>query len=125
MRIDQNVLFMTVSNDKQGLNRVCIIHSKLCYTYVHIHTCRINECCSQWCRLLLQPEGSRTRSNVTLPSEKTFCIQMLTTYYIIVFPVDVFRGRGRYVDEDFDLDLTYITERIIGECSVCVCVCVE
>ena len=24
------------------------------------------------------------------------------------------RGRGRYVNEEFDLDLTYITERIIG-----------
>ncbi len=25
------------------------------------------------------------------------------------------RGRDRYVNEEFDLDLTYITERIIGE----------
>ena len=69
------------------------------------------------CRLLHRPEGSRTRSNVTLPSEKLFCIRMLTTLHHR-FPVDVFRGRGRYVDEDFDLDLTYITERIIGECIV-------
>ena len=35
-----------------------------------------------------------------------------------------YRGRDRYVNEEFDLDLTYITERIIGVC-VCVCVCVE
>ena len=34
---------------------------------------------------------------------------------IMSFVCGVFRGRGRYVDEDFDLDLTYITERIIGE----------
>ena len=26
-----------------------------------------------------------------------------------------YRGRGRYVNEEFDLDLTYITERIIGK----------
>ena len=25
------------------------------------------------------------------------------------------RGRDRYVNEEFDLDLTYITERIIGK----------
>lgn len=31
------------------------------------------------------------------------------------------RGRGRYVDDDVDLDLTYITEKIIGM-RVCVCV---
>jgi hypothetical protein len=24
------------------------------------------------------------------------------------------RGRGRYIDATFDLDLTYITERVIG-----------
>ena len=30
----------------------------------------------------------------------------------------MFRGRGRYVDDDFDLDLTYITEKIIGKSRV-------
>lgn len=29
--------------------------------------------------------------------------------------VCAFRGRDRYVNEEFDLDLTYITERIIGK----------
>ena len=38
---------------------------------------------------------------------------------IMSFVCAVFRGRGRYIDEDFDLDLTYITERIIGKCGVC------
>ena len=57
-----------------------------------------------------------------LPSKET----IVTIDNVTSSCCDVYRGRGRYVDEDFDLDLTYITERIIGECVyVCVYVCVH
>ncbi len=35
----------------------------------------------------------------------------LTLYLVLT----TCRGRDRYVNDEFDLDLTYITERIIGE----------
>ena len=91
---------------------------------MHVHAHVHNVCthvillCVHTDRLLHQPEGSRIRSSVMSLSEKTICVQLLTILHRVVF-----RGRGRYVDEDFDLDLTYITERIIGEYIMCLCMC--
>lgn len=45
-----------------------------------------------------------------------YCILYSTTtddLHVSVYYV-MFRGRDRFVDEEFDLDLTYITERIIA-----------
>ena len=37
---------------------------------------------------------------------------------IMVFVFSYYRNRVRHVDEHFDLDLTYITDRIIGKIFV-------
>ena len=54
-------------------------------------------------------------SRLLLPFVTEFCLfpikidTHLNSYYFTFF-----RGRTRHVDENFDLDLTYITDRIIG-----------
>lgn len=39
-------------------------------------------------------------------------LKRLKSIYIFV------RGRSRHVDHEFDLDLTYITDRIIGKLAI-------
>lgn len=43
---------------------------------------------------------------------------LLKQTMIMVFVFSYYRNRVRHVDEHFDLDLTYITDRIIGKIVV-------
>ena len=52
------------------------------------------------------------------PQSAVSFLPLLTDHYNVSCVTNPCRGRERFVDEEFDLDLTYITDKIIGRCCV-------
>ena len=54
----------------------------------------------------------------------TMFVVMITVFLLrkdVPLSLSLCRGRDRYINEEFDLDLTYITERIIGKSHRATC----